>query len=120
MTVQTQADLYLIANPDLTTGDTVTGATCEDDYSSGVRTWTFDDKSALVFESGDIGIQRNLRSFTSVGGYPLLYLTDKDVVLCPWCASISDEITTPHVNYESRIDCDACSTEIEAAYDATE
>jgi hypothetical protein len=118
--MKTQADLYLIANPDIATGDTVKDATCQDDYNTGVRTWTFDDKSALVFESGDIEIQRNLRSFTSVGGYPLLYLTDKDTVLCPSCASTNDEPTTPHVNYESRVDCDECSTEIEAAYDIVE
>ena len=116
----TQAENYLSSNPDLTTSDTVKDATCEDDYSLGIRIWTFEDKSTLVFESGDIEIQRNLRSFTSVGGYPLLYLTDKNDVLCPSCASTNDEPTTPHVNWESHVDCDECSTQIEAAYDIVE
>ena len=55
-TTTTQAENYLTANPNLTTGDTIKDATCEDDYSAGVRTWTFDDGSALVFEAGDIEI----------------------------------------------------------------
>jgi len=54
----TIAELYLTAHPDLTTGDTVKDATCEDDYSAGVRTWTFDDKSALVFETTDITVRK--------------------------------------------------------------
>ena len=55
-TTTTQAENYLASNPNLATGDTVKGAICVDYYNSGVRTWTFEDGSALVFEAGDIEI----------------------------------------------------------------
>jgi len=65
MSIQTQADLYLLNHPELTTLCTVQGAECEDDYSAGVRTWTFDDGSALVFEAGDIEIKRTVQMTTT-------------------------------------------------------
>jgi hypothetical protein len=59
-----------------------------------------------------------LPKYTSVGCYPLFYLTAGCEVLCPACASA--EPTTPptsDVNWEDpALYCDECSERIESAY----
>lgn len=129
---QTEADLYLTSNPDvhrygMLEVTAIHGATVKDCDSPNCsfpceRVFTFGDKSTITVDlaHGWASIKRDLRSFTMVGGYPVFYLTSEDGVLCPECAATNDEPTTPHVNYESRMSCDECSTEIEAAYDIVE
>jgi len=60
------------------------------------------------------------RSFTSVGAYPLLYLTESDSVLCADCAAQGDgddPTATCGVNWEDpHLTCDECSERIESAY----
>ena len=61
-----------------------------------------------------------LDRFTSVGCYPLAYLTKTNDVLCAGCAT--DEANdghavTPEVNWENgKLFCDECGTRIESAY----
>jgi len=87
----------------------------------------------------------DLRHHTTMGGYPLLYLTRKDEVLCPECADAAlrtvelaehEALTDPDegpseweldavptisgANYETPYDCYECSATIEAAYDSDE
>lgn len=70
-------------------------------------------------------INGKLRSYTSIGGYPVFYLDAKDNCLCPDCATESflDEDELPDfkvkygaVNWEGSLYCDRCSEEIESAY----
>jgi hypothetical protein len=62
----------------------------------------------------------SLRSFSSVGGYPIFYMDSEDCVFCAPCAKeeISDGATMARaeVNWESTMYCDRCSSEIESAY----
>jgi hypothetical protein len=60
-----------------------------------------------------------LPRYTSVGSYPLYYVTPGDYkVLCPACADENDLLsaTDGHVSWEGSLTCDACSEEIECAY----
>ena len=63
-----------------------------------------------------------LPRFSSVGSYPLLYLTDGHECLCAGCVDNLDpeldytEGVTVHVNWETPIHCEGCGEEIEAAY----
>ena len=61
---------------------------------------------------------KTLPAFTSVGSYPILYLTPCDCVLCAKCATESEEPVTGHPNWETPATCDECSDEIECAYPA--
>ena len=128
MPIQTKADLYLTANPNthrdgMLEVTTILGATVKDCDSPNCsfpceRVFTFDDKSTLTVDlsHGWVSVYRKLPHYTSVGSYPLLYLTDENSVLCPGCASTANEPSTPHTNYESVCYCDECSAEIESAY----
>lgn len=131
--IETTADLYLIANPNthrdgMLEVTKIFGATVKDCDSDNCsipcsRVFTFDDNSTITVDlfHGWVSIKRDLRSFTSVGSYPLFYLADKgNLVLCPKCASTNDDPATPHINWESHVDCDECSIQIEAAYDIVE
>jgi len=57
--------------------------------------------------------------YTSVGCYPLLYLTDENEVLCDECAKEEAEETgveiVGYVNWETPTNCE-CGEEIECAY----
>ncbi len=72
-----------------------------------------------------------LAPYTSLGSYPLLYLTRGGNVLCaacarktetagsdaPWHGSESGDITGADINYEDpSLYCDDCGTRIESAY----
>jgi hypothetical protein len=58
-----------------------------------------------------------LRAFTDVGGYPLIYLTKANDVLCAKCATDDDSVTACDVHWEGEpLTCDECSEEIESAY----
>lgn len=62
-----------------------------------------------------------LRSFTSVGGYPLFYVTKQNSCLCSRCATDNDQdfdpIVAVDVNWENPdLYCDECSQRIESAY----
>jgi len=65
-----------------------------------------------------------LPKFTSMGCYPILYLTGRSDVLCPDCANEyeagSDDPEAPQVfdiNWEDPdLYCDECSQRIESAY----
>ena len=62
--------------------------------------------------------KEELPKFTMIGGYPILYLTDLDEVLCSACASTEEyEIAARGVNWEDpRIFCECCEERIESAY----
>ena len=61
-------------------------------------------------------------AFTSVGGYPIIYLTKRDSILCAECASDDeanedDPVAAADVYWEGApMSCDACNAEIESAY----
>tara|TARA_R100000664_G_scaffold27686_1_gene38524 strand:+ start:1427 stop:1630 length:204 start_codon:yes stop_codon:yes gene_type:complete len=60
---------------------------------------------------------KELKAYTSIGSYPLLYLTNANQVLCSCCATDEEEEVTAHINYEvTDLYCDECSTRIESAY----
>lgn len=61
------------------------------------------------------------RNFTSIGCYPLLYISEGRRVLCPDCALECEGEGTPMdsggVNWEDpSLFCDECSERIESAY----
>jgi len=62
------------------------------------------------------------RKYTSVGGYPLFYISQCNNVLCADCVDqLTEEepeaVTTPAVNWEcTNLHCDECSTKIGSAY----
>lgn len=58
------------------------------------------------------------RAYTSVGAYPLLYISERERLLCPACAlEEQDEVIVANgVNWESYLTCDECCDEIEMAY----
>jgi hypothetical protein len=69
----------------------------------------------------------SLRAFTSIGSYPLVYITADSGALCPKCASSDGQITDPYakdfylvgaeVYWEGEpLICDHCNEEIESAY----
>jgi hypothetical protein len=71
--------------------------------------------------------------YTSVGGYPVYFITSDGGCLCYKCAQAHEadileaiengdqaggwHVSAVDVNWESRLDCDNCSEQIEAAYD---
>jgi hypothetical protein len=62
-----------------------------------------------------------LRSFTSIGGYPVFYVTKQNNCLCSECADNNDmeydPIVAVDVNWEDPdLYCDECSQRIESAY----
>lgn len=70
-------------------------------------------------------INGQLRSYTTLGGYPVFYLDACDNVVCSECATeshLNDEeidsfkIVGYAINYESEMYCDRCSIKIESAY----
>lgn len=68
--------------------------------------------------------------YTFPGGYPLVYYTKDNGVLCAKCANqnfelcIGDDpqwkIVAVEANYESNLVCDNCYEKIEAAYEEEE
>jgi hypothetical protein len=55
-----------------------------------------------------------LPSHTSIGCYPIVYLTKRDETLCADCADISHE---PHIHWEGDdIACNNCDALLESAY----
>lgn len=70
-----------------------------------------------MFNLEDFLINGKVRSFTSVGGYPLFYWGGKEEILCPCCADEDKEgVKGANVNWESKMFCDLCSSQIESAY----
>ena len=65
-----------------------------------------------------LGSSAALPKYTSVGSYPLFYLTHHDDVLCRDCATADiDNVVNVGVNYEDpSLDCDECNERIESAY----
>jgi len=69
-------------------------------------------------------INGQLRSYTTVGGYPVFYLDACDNAVCSECAteSLNDgeidsfKIVGYAINYESEMYCDRCSEKIESSY----
>jgi hypothetical protein len=61
-----------------------------------------------------------LPAYTWPGGYPLLYLTEEGIILCPSCASKTDTFdpaTTGDVYWEGpAITCEECNADIDSAY----
>lgn len=68
-----------------------------------------------------------LQKYTSVGCYPLFYVTGDSKCLCPDCANEVDEdpeikdtqgvIIAANINWWTpSLDCDECSQQIESAY----
>jgi len=66
--------------------------------------------------------ENRARRYTSVGGYPLFYVSRCNDALCADCVDQlaeedSDAVTTPAINWEdNHLYCDECSTKIESAY----
>jgi hypothetical protein len=62
----------------------------------------------------------SLPAFTSIGSYPLVYLTDDDEVLCPACASSAKHTgkdVRGDVHWEGdALDCDECGVSMPSAY----
>jgi hypothetical protein len=56
------------------------------------------------------------------GGYPMYYVTDRGMLLCPHCAkSEPDEIVGGGANYEDdTMTCEDCEKPIESAYEDPE
>lgn len=58
--------------------------------------------------------------YTSVGTYPLFYITNSyhtHMILCPHCAHERKESMDRHINYEIQdLYCDECEDQIESAY----
>ncbi len=89
-----------------------------------------------TLESSNIDVQADgtVRRYTMVGSYPLFYLDSRDNCLCASCADetiadhdspeggidVRDLPVGAHVNWESLLYCDQCSTQIEAAYEVVE
>jgi len=70
------------------------------------------------------------RAFTSIGSYPMFYLTKDGGVLCAECATSDGQTTDPHdpqwylvgadIHWEGEpLTCDHCNAEIESAYGGT-
>jgi hypothetical protein len=59
-----------------------------------------------------------LPAFSSVGGYPLLYINKQDEVFCAECADKREnKVTNVDAYYEGApYECDGCGAEIESAY----
>lgn len=71
-----------------------------------------------TLKSGEI---KSLPSFTSIGGYPVYYITSYSRILCADCAQklindIYEDIVHYDINYENEIICDECSSFIDSAY----
>ncbi len=69
-----------------------------------------------AFDDGE-----KLPAFTRVGGYPIVYLDEKERVLCAGCATehMVDEggTVTGDVLWEGGpVSCDACGEEVVSAY----
>jgi len=67
------------------------------------------------------GPNNSLPKYTSIGCYPMLYLTKCGEVLCADCASECEFEDNPVVDSETNwedacLHCDECSTRIESAY----
>jgi hypothetical protein len=61
--------------------------------------------------------EKQVAWYSSIGGYPIIYLTDKDEVMCPGCAGRTIENVTSHIYEEGHpVECSECSLEIESAY----
>ena len=69
-----------------------------------------------MFNLEDFLIGGKVRSFTSVGGYPLFYWNEEEEILCPCCADGEGGVKGADVNWESEMFCDLCSSQIESAY----
>jgi hypothetical protein len=63
-----------------------------------------------------------LPAFSSVGGYPLLYINKQDEVFCAECADKREnKVTNVDAYYEGApYECDGCGVEIESAYGVPE
>lgn len=70
------------------------------------------------FNIQDYLLNDKLRSFTSIGGYPVFYVTRVNECLCPDCATEDkDSIVASDCNWENPLlFCDECSDRIESAY----
>lgn len=70
-----------------------------------------------MFNVKDFLINGKVRSFTSIGSYPLLYWNKKGEIICPCCADEDKEgVEGAGVNWETEMFCDLCSSQIESAY----
>ena len=61
------------------------------------------------------------RRYTSIGCYPLFYVTHKNDVLCPACAAEAEKGDDPPVACDANWEdpdmyCDDCGARIESAY----
>ena len=83
-----------------------------------------DNPAIMMLDSKPAEVVR----FTSVGGYPVFYVTDDSGVLCATCVQEEIESCCDHdsggwyveshvINWEDPdLDCDNCSARIESAY----
>ena len=72
---------------------------------------------------GESRPQRQLPAFTSLGCYPIVYLTARNEPMCAACASRNEpsEPATHGVHWEGEpIECEGCSADIESAYGPVE
>ena len=60
-----------------------------------------------------------LPAYAWPGGYPIYYVTEDGLTVCPTCANdeTSDDVVAADVNYEdAALYCDDCNKRIESAY----
>ena len=69
----------------------------------------------------DRHVTKPLPAHTDLGGYPIIYLTNENDMLCGSCAGHESDEVTPLVHYEGHsIFCNECTWEIESAYGVPE
>lgn len=74
--------------------------------------------SSNVFSKLGIDQGAQLPSYTSIGCYPIVYLTRREHVLCAECASTTEEqVSDGDVHWEGDSHfCEDCDCEIASAY----
>lgn len=62
-------------------------------------------------------MKKPLPAFSSIGGYPIVYVRNGHETLCPNCASKENEVLESFIHWEgSSHYCEDCNKEIESAY----
>lgn len=75
-----------------------------------------------VYEIVGVEPGKALPAFSSIGCYPIFYLTERGDILCAACANEDDNgdddpVTCAGVHWEGEpMQCDDCECEIESAY----
>ena len=86
----------------------------------------------IVYQRAGVEPGERLPAYTSLGGYPLYYLTVSGDVLCPACANSPEareaeawdkewRVTAVDIHYEGEpLECQGCGNTVESAYGPVE